>query len=400
MKTLAQHPLLRLLPAACALTFAAAPAIAYDFPGCMARMRGDAVKRGISSATFDKYTAAFAPDLSVLDFLDAQPEFTTPIWDYLAGLVDDERVADGRAMLDEWRDVLQKVEARYGVDAATVVAVWGVESNFGRSPGKRPLLTSLGTLACAGRRQDYFRGEFLSTLKIIDEGSIPAERLNGSWAGAFGQTQFMPSTFLRLAVDFDGDGRRDLVDSAPDALASTANFLNKGGWRSGETWGFEVVLPAGFDASVAGRKNKQPMATWVARGVKRADGRALEADGTARALLLPAGREGPAFLVGKNFDVIYGYNAAESYALAIAHLSDRLRGGGEFRTPWPTDDPGLSRAARRELQKRLIARGHDIGDPDGMIGEKTRRAIAEEQKKLGFPPNGRASRKILAALGG
>ncbi|MDR1853317.1 MAG: lytic murein transglycosylase, partial [Azoarcus sp.] len=349
-------------------------------------------------ATFDKYTAAFAPDLSVLDFLDAQPEFTTPIWDYLAGLVDDERVADGRAMLDEWRDVLQKVEARYGVDAATVVAVWGVESNFGRSLGKRPLLTSLGTLACAGRRQDYFRGEFLSTLKIIDEGSIPAERLNGSWAGAFGQTQFMPSTFLRLAVDFDGDGRRDLVDSAPDALASTANFLDKGGWRSGETWGFEVVLPAGFDASVAGRKNKQPMATWVARGVKRADGRALEADGPARALLLPAGREGPAFLVGKNFDVIYGYNAAESYALAIAHLSDRLRGGGGFRTPWPTDDAGTSRAERRELQQLLIARGHDIGEPDGMIGAKTRRAIAQEQEARGRTPDGRAGQWILRAL--
>ena len=345
MKSIATPKFRRFLPVALALALAAPFTAAHDFPGCMSGIRAQAAKRGISAATIEKYAAAtFAPDLSVLEFLDAQPEFTTPIWDYLAGLVDDERVADGRAMLERWRGVLQEVEARFGVDPATVVAVWGVESNFGRSLGKRPLLTSLGTLACAGRRQEYFRGEFLDMLKIVDEGHIPVERLNGSWAGAFGQTQFMPSTFLRLAVDFDGDGRRDLVDSVPDALASTANFLNKGGWRSGETWGFEVMLPAGFDASVAGRRNKQPMSMWIARGVKRADGQPLAADGPNRAVLLPAGLQGPAFLVGKNFDVIYGYNAAESYALAIAHLSERLRGGEGFKTPWPTDDPGLSRA--------------------------------------------------------
>ncbi|MCL1860218.1 MAG: lytic murein transglycosylase, partial [Proteobacteria bacterium] len=210
--------------------------------------------------------------------------------------------------------------------------------------------------------------------------------------------QFMPSTFLRLAVDFDGDGRRDLVDSVPDSLASTANFLNRGGWRSGEPWGFEVILPAGFDASVAGRRNKRPMSAWIDRGVKRANGEPLPADGVERALLLLAGENGPAFLVGKNFDVIYGYNAAESYALAIAHLSDRLRGGEGFRTPWPTDDPGLSRKERRELQSLLIARGHDIGAADGMIGTKTRRAIAEEQRALGREPDGRAGQRILEAM--
>ena len=383
-----------------ALALTAPPTLAasHDFTACLERLRTQAAQRGISKATFDAHAARIEPDLSVLESLDAQPEFKTPIWDYLAALVDNERVEDGRAMLEQWRDVLQRVEERFGVDPATVVSVWGVESNFGRSLGQRPLLTSLGTLACMGRRQEYFRGEFLSTLKIIDEGHIPAERLTGSWAGAFGQTQFMPSTFLRLAVDFDGDGRRDLVDSVPDSLASTANFLNRGGWRSGESWGFEVKLPSGFDTSIAGRRNKHPMSTWIGRGVKLANGEPLPAGGPDRALLLPAGANGPAFLVGKNFDVIYGYNAAESYAFAIAHLSDRLRGGEGFRTPWPTDDPGLSREERRELQRLLIGRGHDIGTADGMIGTKTRRAIVQEQQALGFEPNGRAGQRILEAL--
>lgn len=390
----------RVFPVLLGLALAAPPTLAAnrDFAACLDRLRAQAIQRGISKATFDTHAARIEPDLSVLESLDAQPEFKTPIWDYLAALVDDERVEDGRAMLEQWRDVLRRVEERFGVDPATVVSVWGVESNFGRSLGQRPLLVSLGTLSCMGRRQDYFRGEFLATLKIIDEGHIAPERLTGSWAGAFGQTQFMPSTFLRLAVDFDGDGRRDLVDSVPDSLASTANFLNRGGWRSGEPWGFEVKLPAGFDTSVAGRRNKRPMSTWTGRGVKRANGEPLPADGVERALLLPAGENGPAFLVGKNFDVIYGYNAAESYALAIAHLSDRLRGGEGFRTPWPTDDPGLSRKERRELQSFLIARGHDIGAADGMIGTKTRRAIAEEQRALGVEPDGRAGQRILKAM--
>jgi lytic murein transglycosylase len=398
MKKTAFQKYRRLFSAALGLMLTAPPVSADEFPACLARLRAQAVQRGIAPATFDTHAARLQPDLSVLELLDTQPEFTTPVWDYLAALVDDERVDDGRAMLERWRDVLQKVEKRYGVDPATVVAVWGVESNYGRSLGKRPLLISLGTLACMGRRQNYFRGEFLDLLKIIDEGHIPPERLTGSWAGAFGQTQFMPSTFLRLAADFDGDGRRDLVDNAADALASTANFLRRGGWKSGETWGFEVRLPAGFDTSLAGRRNKRPMSTWAARGVKLADGGPLPDGGPDRALVLPAGAKGPAFLTGKNFDVIYGYNAAESYALAIAHLSDRLRGGGAFRTPWPTDDPGLSRAGRRELQRLLIARGHDIGEADGMIGAKSRRAIAQEQEALGRKADGRASSWILETL--
>ncbi len=367
------------------------------FAPCVAGLKADAAARGISGPSYDRLTASLAPDLKVLDFLDYQPEFRTPIWDYLSGLVDDERGADGRAMQKQWAEVLANVSARYKVDPATVVAVWGVESNFGRNFGARPLLTSLSTLSCYGRRQAYFRGEFFDALRIVDSGDVKAEQLVGSWAGAFGHTQFMPSTFLRLAVDYDGDGRRDLVGSIPDALASTANFLRKAGWREGEPWGYEVRLPAGFDASGAGRKNKQALASWAARGITRIDGSPLSGPDSA-GLLLPAGPKGPAFIVFRNFDVIFGYNAAESYALAIAHLADRLKGGGAFATPWPTDDPGLSRAERRELQTLLIAKGYAIGAVDGMLGDASRAAIRSEQQRLGHNVDGRAGQKLLAAL--
>ncbi len=367
------------------------------FAPCVAELKAGALARGVSGAAYERLTAGLGPDMKVLELLDYQPEFRTPIWDYLAGLVDDERVADGRAMHKQWAAVLAEVSARYKVDPAAVVAVWGVESNFGRNFGARPLLASLSTLSCYGRRQAYFRGEFFDALKIVDSGDVKAEQLTGSWAGAFGHTQFMPSTFLRLAVDFDGDGRRDLVGSVPDALASTANFLNKAGWREGEPWGYEVRLPAGFDASLAGRRNKQPLASWRARGLTRVDGSAL-AGPDAAAVLLPAGPRGPAFVVFRNFDAIYAYNAAESYALAIAHLSDRLKGGAPFATPWPTDDPGLSRIERRELQTLLIARGHAIGVVDGMLGDASRAAIRVEQQRLGHAIDGRAGQKLLAAL--
>jgi len=378
------------------------------FERCLAGLRGDALARGVSAATFDRITRDLQPDMSVLERLDYQPEFKLPIWDYLAALVDDERVAEGRAMLARWRDTLGKIESDYGVDAATVVAVWGVESNYGKSFGKRPLLTSLSTLSCYGRRQPFFRGEFLTTLRIVDEGHLQPDRLVGSWAGAFGHTQFMPSTFMRIAVDFDGDGRRDIVDSIPDALASTANYLRRSGWRDGQTWGYEVRLPSGFDESLAGRKSKRALSQWSALGVRAlvpgqgkagasAQSQGMATDAKA-GLLLPAGPQGPAFLVFRNFDAIYSYNAAESYALAIAHLADQLRGGGAFITPWPTDDVGLSRAGRRELQTLLVLRGHDIGEIDGMIGSRSREAIKAEEQRLGMTPSGRAGQKILRLL--
>lgn len=370
-----------------------------EFENCLSGLRAPARAVGVNEATFTRYTQGLQPDMSVIDKLNFQPEFRTAIWDYLAGLVDEQRVAEGKALLTQHAGTLQRVQERFGVDPATVVAVWGVESNFGQTFGKSPLVQSLGTLSCFGRRQAYFRTELYATLRILQAGHITAERLVGSWAGAFGHTQFMPSTFERLAVDFDGDGRADLMDSTPDALASTANFLAKAGWQSGQPWGFEVKLPPGFNTGNEGRRTKRTMEDWSARGVRRVDGSPLPASGSA-GLLTPAGPQGPAFLVLRNFDAIYSYNAAESYGLAIAHLSDRLRGDGPFVTPWPTDDPGLSRAERREVQTLLIARGHDIGEVDGMLGEKSRLAIRAEQTRLGQDSNGRAGQKLLKALRG
>ena len=381
-----------------------APAFAADadpaFDRCLANLKSTAAQQGVSAATFDRHTAGLEPDRSVLELLNFQPEFSTDIWDYLAGLVDDQRVEDGKAMLEEHRDLLARVSAEYGVDAETVVAIWGVESDYGRIFGKRPILASLSTLSCEGRRQSFFRGEFIATLKLLQAGDIQAEGLTGSWAGAFGHTQFIPSTYARIAVDFDGDGRRDLVGSIPDALASTANYLKRSNWRTGQPWGYEVKLPSGFNASLAGRTNRRPLSDWLGRGVERIDGGDIDLPGDTRsAVLLPAGREGPAFLVFRNFDAIYSYNAAESYALAIALLSDRLRGGDGLVASWPTDDPGLSRVQRRELQTLLLERGHDIGEVDGLIGTNTRRAIVEEQRRLGInPADGRAGQSILRAL--
>ena len=367
-----------------------------DFSSCVASLRAEASSQGISAATLDAAFSGLRPDPKVLEFETNQPEFKTPIWDYLAALVDDERVADGKAAMARNAAALAKAEERFGVDRHIIAAVWGVESNFGEEMGKRPLVQSLSTLACLGSlRPGYFRGELMATLKIADRGDVPLDRLNGSWAGAFGQTQFMPSTFLRLAVDLDGDGRRDIVDSAADALGSTANYLHKSGWRPGVPWGFEVKLPDGYSGP-SGRRQKAPMASWAARGIRRIDGRSL-GEGSA-GLLLPAGVNGPAFLVTSNFDAIYSYNAAESYSLAIASLADRLAGGGPFVTPWPTDDPGLSRAGRRELQALLTKRGYDVGAPDGAIGAKTREAIADYQRKIGRSADGRASSKVLEAL--
>lgn len=379
----------------------APPADLATYRSCMARLRGAAAGKGVDGAAFDRLTAGLAPDMGVLPLLDQQPEFTTPIWDYLAALVDPQRVDDGLAMLAAHRDTLARAQAQYGVDPATVVAVWGVESDYGRSFGKRPLLASLSTLSCFGRRQPFFQGEFIATLQLLASGDLADPGITGSWAGAFGHTQFMPSTYQRIAVDFDGDGRRDLVGSIPDALGSTANYLKRAGWRSGEPWGFEVRLPQGFQAAQAGRTNRKPLSEWMAQGIRDVDGSpvgGMPADARA-AVILPAGAEGPAFLVFRNFDAIHSYNAAESYALAIAHLADRLRGGDAFATLWPTDDPGIGRAERRELQTLLLARGHAIGEADGMVGTLTRRAIAAEQARLGMTPvDGRTGRRILEAL--
>ncbi|MCE1271989.1 MAG: lytic murein transglycosylase [Acinetobacter sp.] len=373
-----------------------------DFQGCLANLRSQAIASGVSASSYDRYTQNLKPDYSVIDKLNYQPEFSTAIWDYLSGLVDDERVQAGKQKLAQHRAVLNRVEQAYGVPAETVVAVWGVESNYGDISGKYPLLQALGTLSCEGRRQSYFRGEFFAAMRILQRGDLNQDQLYGSWAGAFGHTQFMPSTYERLAVDFDGDGRRDLVSSTTDALASTANFLKQAGWQTGMPWGFEIKIPQGMSIAGESRRNKKSLNSWIAQGVTRADGTALIqgnlSGSTPAGLISPAGANGPIFLVFKNFDAIYSYNAAESYGLAIAHLSDRLRGGTAFLTSWPTDDAGTSRAERREIQQFLVKRGYDIGVVDGLIGDKSRQAIRQEQTRLGLNPTGRAGQQILRAF--
>jgi lytic murein transglycosylase len=380
-------------------TLAAFPALAQtDFRSCLSDLRGQAARQGVSASTFDRATSGLQPDLTILPLMDNQPEFKTAIWDYLAALVDDERVQDGRTAMRQWGQALAAAEARYGVDRHIIAGVWGVESNFGKDIGGRPLVQSLATLSClAPRRRSYFAGELMATLKILEKDEIAPTSLRGSWAGAFGHTQFMPSTFQRLAVDLDGDGRRDVVDSVPDAVGSTANFLKKAGWTSGLPWGYEVRLPGGFREAQLGRKNKKPVSAWAAMGVTRIDGRPLSGSYPA-GIIAPAGLEGPAFLVTKNFDAVYSYNAAESYGLAIAILGDRLKGQPGIRTAWPTDDPPLSRAERRELQRLLTARGYDVGEPDGRIGSKTREALKDVERQLGLEPRGRPGGKVLDAL--
>ena len=384
------------LPLLCAAAAVlAAPLSARaDFASCVSGLRADAARAEISGATIDRAFSGLQPDTKVLEFQKQQPEFKTPIWDYVAGLVDEERVSDGKAAMARNAGALAHAEATYGVSRYMLAAIWGVESNFGSQMGDRPLVQSLSTLACMGERQNYFRSELTATLKIIDRGDIPAEKLAGSWAGAFGQTQFMPSSYLRLAAA-GTDGQRDIVDSADDALASTAHYFERSGWRAGVPWGFEVKLPPNYSGP-SGRKAKQPMSAWAARGISRIDGRPL-GEGEA-GLLLPAGPSGPGFLVTHNFDVVFSYNAAESYSLAACVLADRLAGRPGIVTPWPTDDPGLSRAGRRELQTLLMKRGYDVGQPDGAVGNKTREAIADFEQKNGMAVNGRASQKVLEAL--
>jgi lytic murein transglycosylase len=384
------------LSAALLLTVVSLPAQA-DFTSCVAGLRSAAVSAGVSGSTFDRVMRGVEPDMKVIELMQNQPEFRTPIWDYLATLVDDQKVSEGRALLTKHASLLARIEQAYGVDRHAVVAVWGVESDYGHIASGRFLPQSLSTVACFGpRRRDFFRGELISTLKIIERGDLAAEKLRGSWAGAFGHTQFIPSTYLRLAVDFDGDGKRDLVDSIPDALASTANYLKKAGWITGASWGYEVKLPAGYSGP-SGRTNKSSIDSWASRGITRFDGGDVSGL-PAAGLLLPAGRNGPAFLVTKNFDAAYAYNAAESYALAISVLSDRLRGRPGVRAAWPTDDRGLSRAERKTLQERLVARGYDVGKPDGAIGPLTRAAIKDVEAKLGLPQTGRPGGKVFDAL--
>jgi lytic murein transglycosylase len=371
---------------------------AANFSNCLERLWPDASRRGVSRATFDTYALSQTPDLKIMEFMDTQPEFTKSFWDYLDLLVTDARIEKGREVLAQNRAVFDAVEKAYGVDRYIIAAIWGVESNFGTSGGERPVIRSTATLACIGRRQDYFREEFLSTLEILHRNDVRPERLKGSWAGAFGPTQFMPTAFKRFAVDFDGDGRRDVVDSVPDMVASTANNLKKDGWVPTQTWGYEVVVPDGFDFALADRSRQMTVGEWEQLGIRRAGDKLFPRQADRGYLLVPAGARGPGFLMLNNFRVIMKYNPSEAYALAIGHLADRMRGSAPFVQEWPRDERVLTRFERYELQQLLAGRGYDVGNPDGQLGGKTRSAIRRFQASTGEVADGFASGAVLERL--
>jgi membrane-bound lytic murein transglycosylase B len=375
-------------------------AAAANFHSCLEGLWPLAAKRGVSRRTFEAHTAGLEPDLRIMDLLDAQPEFTKSFWDYLDLLVSDERIAQGRQILATHRATFDAVEKAYGVDRHIITAIWGIESKFGAAVGERPVVRSTATLACVGRRQAYFRDEFLATLEILDRGDVAPDRLKGSWAGAFGPTQFMPTSFKRFAVDFDGDGRRDVVDSVPDVIASTANNLRKDGWVSGQTWGYEVVVPKGFNYLLADRSRQLTLAEWERLGVRRVGNQPFARPSERAYLLVPAGVRGPGFLMLNNFRVIMKYNPAEAYALAIGHLADRMRGGSPIMQPWPRDERVLTRAEVYELQQRLVARGFNAGEPNGRFGAKSRAALRDFQAKAGLTPDGFATVAVLERLRG
>jgi lytic murein transglycosylase len=380
------------------MTADAIRAAAANFHDCIERLWPAAAHRGVSRGVFQKYAGSLTPDLRIMDLLDNQPEFTKSFWDYLDILVNPERIEQGRALLEKYRSIFEAVERVYGVDRYTIAAIWGVETNYGTLIGERPVIRSTATLACIGRRQSFFREEFLSTLEILQRGDVRPEHLVGSWAGAFGPTQFMPTSFKKYAVDFDRDGRRDVVDSVPDIIASTANNLKKDGWMPGRSWGYEVVVPTTFNFLLADHARPMSIREWERHGIRRANGQPFARPDDQAFLLVPAGIQGPGFLMLDNFNVIMKYNPAEAYALAIGHLADRLRGSGPFVQEWPRYERVLSRVERLELQQLLSRHGYDVGEPDGLLGVKTRSAIRDFQAKNGRIPDGFASAGVLDQL--
>jgi lytic murein transglycosylase len=372
---------------------------AGNFSRCLEDLWPAAVNRGVTRATFDTYTNGLTPDLRIMDLMDTQPEFTKAFWDYLDLLVSENRIKRGREILAQYKTVFDAMEKAYGVDRHAVTAIWGIESNFGTSGGDRPVVRSTATLACVGRRQAYFRDEFLAALEILNRGDINPDRLKGSWAGAFGPTQFMPTSFKRFAVDFDGDGRRDVVDSVPDLIASTANNLKLDGWMPGQTWGYEVTLPETFNYLTADGAKAMPVKDWEKLGVARVNGKAFPRPADRATLFLPAGASGPAFLMLNNFRVLMKYNPAEAYALAIGHLGDRLRGEPPLVTAWPRQERVLTSAERYEMQQHLVRLGFDIGgEPNGRLNAKSRSAIRSFQVSQGLVPDGFATAVMLDRL--
>ncbi|MNZ55023.1 Membrane-bound lytic murein transglycosylase B precursor [compost metagenome] len=360
--------------------------------------RNQALASGISARTFDQAFAGVEPDPAVIEADRSQPEFVRPVWQYLESAVSPLRVRNGQDKLAQNSGVLQQIDARYAVDEEAVVAIWGMESNFGTHMGDKNVIRSLATLAYEGRRPDFGRSQLIAALKILEHGDVPASYMVGSWAGAMGQTQFIPTTYDQYAVDFDGDGKRDIWRSSADALASTANYLQSSGWRAGQSWGFEVRLPAQFDYSLAEMTIRKPLSEWQRMGVQPIAGSVPADPNASVSLLLPAGYRGPAFLVTDNFRAILKYNNSTSYALAVGLLADSFKGGGKVVGNWPLSDVPLSRSERIALQEGLVAKGFQPGSADGIIGANTRKAIRAYQQSIGEPADGYPTPALLGKL--
>ncbi len=377
-------------------TLVAVPDAGWD--AWVAGFRPRAAARGISDSTLATAfrSAGFLP--GVIEKDRNQTEFSRTLEDYLSIAASDERLAKGRAAMAQYGGVLSEIEARYGVERNVVTAVWGLESFYGERRGSVPVISALSTLAYEGRRGAFFEQQLVAALKILQNGDVSPQGMTGSWAGAMGHTQFIPTSYLGFAQDFRGDGRRDIWSDDPtDALASTASYLAKSGWRKGQPWGVEVQLPAGFNTGQTGRGTRRSTADWAALGVRDTSGGTVRDHGPA-SILIPQGVNGPAFMVFQNFTVITRYNNAESYVIGVGHLSDRLAGGGPIRSSFPPDAQGMSKADRQELQRLLTARGFDTQGSDGVIGNNTKSAISAYQQSQGQAVTGEPSLALLTSL--
>ena len=361
-------------------------------------MRPIARKKGVSAQIYRQATRGLKVNPKVLKLASRQPEFNIPVWQYLETRVSAKRITTGRKMKARHASRLAAIEKRYGVDRHILLAIWGMESNYGSYKGNLSIIRSLATLGFQGRRAKFGRQQFVAALQILQRGDIPLNKFTGSWAGAMGHTQFIPTTYNGYAVDWTGDGKRDIWNSVSDALASSANYLSKSGWKPTRPWGWEVKLPKGFDYRKVGPAGKRTTKKWKKIGVKPARGKYFGTDDEIARLILPAGTKGPAFLVTENFKAILAYNNSVSYALAVAHLADRIAGRGGFKGKWPTRDKPLSSDQRREIQSLLAARGFDPGSRSGYFGRKTLAAIRAYQKKAGLAPDGYADHKLLNHL--
>lgn len=355
-----------------------------------------ALAQGIHARVFDRAFAGIELDQDILRRESNQPEFNRPIWAYLDSAVSEARIRNGREMLRTHRRVLDEIEARYGVEREIVVAVWGLESAYGSLRGGTRIIPSLTTLAISSRRADFYEEQLIGALRILQAGDVDERHLVGSWAGAMGHTQFIPTSYLTYAVDFRGDGHRDIWSDDPtDSLASTAAYLQRHGWTRGQPWGVEVQIPRGFNPRLA--NTRRGVGEWTALGVRAQRGATLPNSGEAT-LMFPAGSEGPAFLAFQNFRVIKRYNNADAYAIGVGHLADRLRGDASFVADWPRDDRPLSRSEREELQRLLRRAGQYSGEIDGRVGSGTLSAVREWQAANGLPPDGYVSLALLERM--